>query len=159
MVKSGQIYKKDTHWSDNDFFNTWGFFCATFSFSDIVDFVLKFRFFFMLEGLTNQVRKILQVPSALLITVEYKIDHVSNTGKKNLWTKKSVSEHCASFGTMHFFLTNTIFLDKNLLVDNFFFCLKPSETYAHLFGHFWEGRDRAFILCTAYTVDKIPLSE
>ena len=43
LFKSGQIYRKDTECSENYFFS---FFCETFSFSDMVDFLFKIGNFF-----------------------------------------------------------------------------------------------------------------
>ena len=45
------------------------------------------------------------------MNVQYKIEHISKTkncNKKKSGTKKSVSEHCASFGTKQFFLAKCL---------------------------------------------------
>ena len=80
LLKSVQIYRKYADCSENYFFIFLVFFCATFSFWDKVDFVYG-RFWCIW-------------PDTSKSTLSQK---TKSRTEKSSWTKKSVSEHCASF--------------------------------------------------------------
>ena len=87
--KSGHIYRKDAHCSETDFL-VHEFFCATFSFWDMNEFVFgRLHHFSFGAGWHSMHVK----------PTTSKTDHISKikVAQKNSWTKKSVSEHCASF--------------------------------------------------------------
>ena len=92
LFKRCQIYRKEAHCSETDWLIV-EFSCATFSFRDMFDFVMR----------SNTSR-----PTVC------KIDHLSKnesrTRKENSWTKKSDSEHCASFLKIWPLLNKSLFL-------------------------------------------------
>ena len=108
----------------NRFLSSWIIFCKIFCFWDMVDFVFNIRselgnprIWFRNANLwyprTTWLGGFNPKASGTwnpecTTKVKYKIDHNSKNKKrtkKNPWTQKSVSEHCALFGTVIFFLS------------------------------------------------------